>query len=131
MICYLLSRSLYMDICLPVCGGVFRKFLKTSLLILESFHLFVRVFNWTFSKNLPTIIGNLPYPLAGCFKKFAVIFFLYYYWTLPVRNLMVYAKLFSLRQRSPHCIWTTESKNFVFFRKKISLYYNWKLPARK
>lgn len=30
MIRYLLFRSLYMDICLPVCGGVFRKFLKIS-----------------------------------------------------------------------------------------------------
>ena len=48
---------------------------KYPLLILESFHLFVRVFNWTFSKNPPTIIGNLPYPLAGCFKKFTVIYY--------------------------------------------------------
>ena len=48
---------------------------KYPLLILESFHLFVRVFNWTFSKNPPTIIGNLPYPLAGCFKKFTVTYY--------------------------------------------------------
>ena len=43
---------------------------------------------------------------------------------------MVCEKLFSLRQRSPHYIWTTESKNFVLFEKEISLYYNWRLPAR-
>ena len=48
---------------------------KYPLLILEYFHLFVRVFSWTFSKNSPTIIGHLPYPLTGCFKKFAVIYY--------------------------------------------------------
>lgn len=65
-----------MDICLPVCGGVFFvSSWKYPLLILESFHLFVGVFHWTFSKNPPTINGNLPYPLAGCFKKFTVIYF--------------------------------------------------------
>ena len=47
------------------------------------------------------------------------------------RKLTVCTKLFSYRRKSPHYIWTTESKNFVFFRKEISLYYNWKLPARK
>ena len=43
---------------------------------------------------------------------------------------MVYEKLFSYRRKSFHYIWTTESKNFVLFWKEISLYYNWKLPAR-
>ena len=43
---------------------------------------------------------------------------------------MVYAKVFSYRRKSFHYIWTTESKNFVLFRKEISLYYNWKFPAR-
>ncbi len=33
------------------------------------------VFHRTFSKNLPTIIGHLPYLLAGCFKKFTVIYY--------------------------------------------------------
>lgn len=57
-------------------GVFFVSFWKYPLLILESFHLFVRVFNWTFSKNPPTIIGHLPYPLAGYFKKIAVIYYL-------------------------------------------------------
>ena len=47
-----------------------------SLLLLESYQQFGGVFNWTFSKNSPTIIGHLPYPLAGYFKKFAVIYYL-------------------------------------------------------
>lgn len=78
-------------------------------------------YNWT-----------LTIPFGGVFLEIrGNLLFLYYYWTLPVRKLMVYGKLFSYRRKSPHYIWTTESKNFVLFGKKISLYYNWKLPARK
>ena len=43
---------------------------------------------------------------------------------------MVCGELFSYRRKSFHYIWTIESKNFVFFRKEISLYYNWKLSVR-
>ena len=101
------SRSLYMDICLPVCRGVFRKFLKISS---------------TYIGKFSSLCGGVS---ANFFEKSS-----YYNWTLPVRKLTVCTKLFSLRQRSSHYIWTTESKNFVFFRKEISLYYNWKLTGR-
>ena len=56
-------------------GVFFVSFWKYPLLILESFHLFVGVFHRTLSKNPPTIIGHFSYSLAGCFKKFSVIYF--------------------------------------------------------
>lgn len=75
MICYLLSRSLYMDISLPVCGGVFRKFLKISSTYIGNFSSLCGGVSLNIFKNPSTIIGNLPCPLAGCFKKFTVIYY--------------------------------------------------------
>ena len=98
-----------MDFCLPACGGVSPNFFKKS-----------SYYNWTF----PILFGGVFLEIRGN------LFPLYYYWTLPVRNLMICTKLFSYRRKSFHYIWTTESKNFVLFWKEISLYYNWRLPAR-
>lgn len=64
-----------MDICLPVCGGVFRKFLKISSTYIGKFSSRCGGVSLNIFKNPSTIIGNLPYPLAGCFKKFMVIYF--------------------------------------------------------
>lgn len=76
-----------MDISLPVCGGVFRKFLKISSTYIGKFSSLCGGISLNFFKNPPTIIGHLPYPLAGCFKKFVVIYFSFYYnWKLPVRK---------------------------------------------
>ena len=61
MICYLLFRSLYMDICLPVCGDVFRKFLKISS---------------TYIGKFSSLCGGVS---ANFFKKSS-----YYYWTLLI-----------------------------------------------
>lgn len=66
-----------MDICLPVCGGgVFRKFLKISSTYIGKFSSRCGGVSLNIFKNPSTIIGNLPYPLAGCFKKFMVIYFM-------------------------------------------------------
>lgn len=93
-----------MDICLPVCGGVFRKFLKISSTYIGKFsslcggvspNFFKKssYYNWTFT--------NL---FVGVFLEIrGNLFFLYHYWTLPVRNLMVYEKPF-LTEENPFTI---------------------------
>ena len=117
---------------MPVCGGVFRKFLKISSTYIGKFSSLCGGVSANFFKKSSYYYWTLLILFGGVFLEiFGNLFPIYYYWTLPGRYLMVCEKLFSLRQRSPHYIWTTESKNFVFFRKEISLYYNWKLPARK
>ena len=132
MICYLLFRSLYMDICLPVCGGVFRKFLKISSTYIGKVSSLCGGISLNFFKKSSYYNWKLTVPFGGVFLEIrGNLLSLYYYWTLPVQNLMVYGKLFSCRRKSLRYIWTTERKNFVFFRKEISLYYYWKLPARK
>ena len=131
MIFYLLFRSLYMDICLPVCGGVFRKFFKISSTYIGKFSSLCGGVSSNFFKKSSYYNWTLTIPFGGVFLEIrSNLLSLYYYWTLPVRNLNGLRETFSLKQRAPHQIRTTESKNFVLFW-KISLYYNWKLPARK
>ena len=80
-----------MDICLPVCGGVSPNFFKKS-----------SYYNWT-----------LTIPFGGVFLEIrGNLLSLYYYWTLPVQKLMVYAKLFSYRRKSPDYSKTAKSAYF-------------------
>ena len=48
-----------MDICLPVCGGVFRKFLKISSTYIGKFSSLCGGISLNIFKNTSTIIGNL------------------------------------------------------------------------
>lgn len=121
-----------MDICLPVCGGVFRKFLKISSTYIGKLSSLCGGISLNFFKKSSYYNWTFTIPFGGVFLEICGnLFYLHYYWKLLTRKLTVCTKLFSYRRKSPHYIWTTESKNFVFFRKEISLYYNWKLQARK
>ncbi len=141
MIRYLLSRSLYMDICLPVCGGVFRKFLKISSTYIGKFSSLCGGISLNFFKNPSTIIGNLTCLLTGCFKKFAVIFFPLLLLDTSCTKLnglhetfFIKTKIFSLcmdnrgqklrifrkRKNAPHLYWKFDNRFYNVFKKKVA-----------
>ena len=113
MICYLLFRSLYMDICLPVCGGVFRWFLKISSTYIGKFSSLCGGISPNFFKNPPTIIGHLPYPLAGCFRKKLKASYLY--WKVTTLLSGYFTKF--LRKNFSHLTKDTKIRKFGVYRK--------------
>ena len=85
-----------MDICLPVCGGVWLNFFKNPF----------------------TIIGHFPYSLAGCFKKFVVIYFTFTiignFWHESWRS----ARNFFLTEENPFTIYGQQRVKTSYFSEK-------------
>ena len=90
-------------------SNLFFGLLLSAFCLLRRVHLFVT--HDLLSPFPFTIYGHLLACLWGCLTELLQKPF-YYNWKLPAWNLMVCEKLFSLRQRFSHFIWTIEGKNF-------------------
>lgn len=95
-----------MDICLPVCGGVFRKFLKISSTYIGIFSSHCGCISPNFFKNPPTIIGNFKEKSKRSTQNFSRKKLLSHYnWTLAARNLTVYRKILLTIYGNLHVVW--------------------------